>query len=152
MKAFLVSIFIFSFLVSKGQQQNNDPDSTFKGRIVTDKENRTRIYLTDFKQSLDSSGIYTTTYLFGAKISRPSYDVNISMKFDSPLVSDGPIGFQYGPVGVGRYSGSGALRDNNLYLFLRGQMTSGSHHFFIKIKSKQKIHPVISGLDGQSDF
>ncbi|HSN09422.1 MAG TPA: hypothetical protein VLS85_10295 [Hanamia sp.] len=152
MKAFLVTIFFFSFFVSKGQQQNNNPDSTFTGSIITDKAHHTRIYLTGFKQTLDSSGVYTTTYIFGAKISRPTFDVNISMKFDAPLLQDGPIGFEYGPYGVGRFSGSGALRNNNLYLFLRGQMTSSNHHFYIKIKSKQKIHPDINGLDGQSNF
>lgn len=151
MKAFLITICLFSFFVSKAQQQNNIPDSTFTGQIVTDKTHHTRIYLTGFKQTFDSSGVYTTTYIFGARISRPAFDVNINMKFDSPLISDGPIGFEYGPSGVGRYSGSGALRNNN-YLFLRGQMTSSNHHFYIKIKSKQKVHPDISGLDGQSDF
>jgi hypothetical protein len=152
MKAFLVTLFFFSFLVSKGQQQNNIPDSTFTGKIVTDKTHHTRIYLTSFQQTLDSSGVYTTTYIFGAKISRPTFDVNMSMKFDAPLIQDGPIGFQYGPNGVGRYSGSGALRNNNLYIFLQGQMTSSNHHFYIKIKSKEKPHPVITGLDGQLKF
>jgi len=154
MKAFLITICLFSFFVSKAQQQNNIPkaDSTFTGQIITDKTHHTRIYLTGFKQTLDSSGVYATTYIFGARISRPTFDVNISMKFDAPLLQDGPIGFQYGPNGVGRYSGSGALRNNNLYLFLQGQMTSSNHHFYIKIKSKQKVHPVISGLDGQSNF
>ena len=154
MKAFLVTILFFSFFTSEGQQQNLNQkvDSTFTGKIITDKANRTRIYLTGFKQTLDSSGVYTTTYIFGAKISRPTFDVNINMIFHTPLLSDGPIGFEYGPYGVGRYSGSGALRNNNLYLFLRGQMTSSNHHFYIKIKSKEKVHPDISGLDGQSNF
>ncbi len=151
MKAFFVTIFIFSFFVSKGQQQNNIPDSTFTGKIITDKTHHTRIYLTGFQQTLDSSGVYTTTYLFGARISRPTFDVNITMKFDKPLIMDGPVGFQYGPNGVGRYSGSGALRNNN-FLFLQGQMTSSNHHFYIKVKSKEKPHPVISGLDGQMNF
>lgn len=152
MKAFFVTLFFFSFLVSKGQQQNNIPDSTFTGKIVTDKTHHTRIYLTNFQQTLDTSGVYTTTYIFGAKISRPTFDINISMKFDTPLLQDGPIGFQYGPNGVGRYSGSGALRNNNLYIFLQGQMTSSNHHFYIKIKSKEKVHPVITGLDGELNF
>ena len=165
MKPFFVAILVFSFFGLKAQEKskvdNTDiskageiekVDSIFTGQIITDKTHHTRIYLTDFKQTFDSSGIYTTTYIFGARISRPTFDVNISMKFQTPLVSDGPIGFEYGPYGVGRYSGSGALRNNNLYLFLRGQMTSPNHHFYIKIKSNQKVHPVISGLDGQSNF
>ncbi len=152
MKAFLVTVSFFSFFVSKGQQQTHIPDSTFNGQIITDKSHHTKIYLTGFEQTLDSTGVYTTTYNFGYRYSRPTFDVNISMKFDNPLLPDGPIGFQYGPVGVGRYNGSGGLRNNNKYLFLQGQMTASGHHFYIKVKSKEKIHPVINGLDGQLNF
>ena len=152
MKAFLVTILLFSFFVSKGQQQTNAPDSTFTGKIITDKSHHTKIYLTNFQQTVDSSGVYTTTFTFGFRFSRPTFDVNISMNFDNPLLPDGPIGFEYNPVGVGRYNGSGGLRNNNKYLFLQGQWMVSGHHFFIKVKSKEKIHPVIRGLDGQLSF
>ncbi len=152
MKTFLVTILLFSFFVSNGQQQTNAPDSTFTGKIITDKSHHTKIYLTNFKQTVDSSGVYTTTFTFGFRFSRPTFDVNISMNFDNPLLPDGPIGFEYNPVGVGRYNGSGGLRNNNKYLFLQGQWMVSGHHFFIKVKSKEKIHPVIRGLDGQLSF
>ncbi len=152
MKTFLVIILFFSFFTSKAQQQNPIADSTFSGQIITDKTHHTKIYLTDYKQTVDSSGVYTTTFTFGYRSSRPTFDVNIGMNFDNPLLPDGPIGFEYNPVGVGRYNGSGGLRNNNKYLFLQGQMTSSGHHFFIKVKSKEKIHPVIRGLDGQLSF
>ena len=74
------------------------------------------------------------------------------MKFDNPLIPDGPIGFQYGSVGVGRYSGSGALQSNNSFLYLRGQMTAQGRHFYIKVKSSQKINATIAGVDGQANF
>ena len=152
MKAFLVTVLFFSFFTSKGQQQTNIPDSTFTGQIVVDKTHHTKIYLTGFQQTLDSSGVYTTTFNFGYRSSRPTFDVNITMKFDNPLLPDGLIGFQYGPLGVGRYNGSGGLRNNNKYLFLQGQMTASGHHFYIKVKSKEKPHSVITGLDGQMTF
>lgn len=160
MKQLLTILFLLSFLNLKAQQKEgrSNPntieatDSVFSGKIVIDKTRHSKIYLTNFQQTLDSTGIYTTTYTFGAKTPRPAFDVNITMKFDAPLIHDGPIGFQYGPVGVGRYSGSGALQNNNSFLFLQGQMTSTGHHFFIKVKSKQKINPVIDGLNGQSNF
>lgn len=160
MKPLFILVFLLSFLGTKAQEKvtnGNDisvgkTDSVFAGKIVIDKANRSRLFLTGFHQTLDSTGIYTTTYTFGAKTYRPTFDVNIRMKFDAPLIPDGPIGFQYGPVGVGRYSGSGALQNNNSFLFLQGQMTSTGRHFFVKIKSKQKVNPVIAGLDGQSNF
>lgn len=160
MKSLFIPILLLSFLGTQAQEKTangNDvtvekSDSVFSGKIIIDKANRSKIFLTDFRQTLDSTGVYITTYTFGAKTSRPSFDLNIRMKFDAPLIANGPIGFLYGPVGVGRYSGSGALQNNNYYLFLRGQMTSTGHHFYIKVKSKEKIHPVIAGLDGQSNF
>jgi hypothetical protein len=152
MKQLLTILLLLSFINLKAQTEKASAvDSVFTGKILIDKENRTKIYLTNFQQTLDSTGVYTTTYTFGTKNRRPTFDVNVRMNFDAPLIHDGPIGFQYGPVGVGRYSGSGALR-NNSYLFMQGQWTSASHHFFIKIKSKQKVKPVITGLDGQSAF
>ncbi len=116
MKAFIGTLLLFSFLGLKAQDKNNNPkagqpeevDSVFVGQILIDKENNTRIYLTGFKQTIDSSGTYTTTFTFGAKISRATFDVNIKMKFHSPILFDGRIGLEYGPDGVGRYSGSGA--------------------------------------------
>lgn len=160
MKQIFIAIFLLSFLNLKAQEKtvnHNDTnvettDSIFSGKILVDKTKHSKIFLTNFQQTLDSAGVYTTTYTFGAKTSRPTFDVNIRMKFDAHLIHDGPIGFQYGPVGVGRYSGSGALQNDNSYLFLLGQMTSPGHHFFIKVKSKQKINPVIAGLDGKSNF
>lgn len=156
MKPLLFTILLFSFLGLRAQDKNESkvakPDSVFSGQIVTDKTHHTKIYLTDFKQTVDDSGIYTTTYIFGARIPRTTFDININMKFQEPLVADGPIGFQYGPYGAGRYSGAGALRNNNSYLFMQGQMTSGNHHFYITVKSKEKPHPVIAGLDGQMSF
>lgn len=171
MKPFLFLLLLFSFSGPKAQQknkvdsnkagevttsngnfENEQVDSVFTGKILTDKSNRSRIYLTGFKQTVDSNGNYTTTYIFGAKISRPAFDINIRMNFQNPLLPFGGLGFEYGPYGVGRYSGSGGLRNNNLYLFLQGQITSSNHHFYIKVKSKQKLSPVISGIDGQSNF
>ncbi len=160
MKALFILVFLFTFLGTKAQEKmanGNEvsvgkTDSVFAGKIIIDKANRSKLYLTGFQQMLDSTGVYITTYTFGAKTYRPTFDVNIRMKFDAPLIADGPIGFLYGPVGVGRYSGSGGLQNNNYYLFLRGQMTSTGHHFYIKIKSKEKVQPVIAGLDGQSNF
>ena len=152
MKAIFFSLFLLTSFFAKAQENSSQPDSTFNGQIITDKTNHTKIYLTNFQQTIDDSGLYTTTYTFGYRSSRPTFDVNISMNFDNSLLPDGPIGFQYGPVGVGRYNGAGALRNNNKYLFLQGQMTASGHHFFIKVKSKEKIHPVIKGLDGQLSF
>ncbi len=152
MKAFLFTVLLFSFFVSKGQQQNTVPDSTFSGQIITDKSHHTKIYLTNFQQTVDDAGLYTTTFTFGYRSGRPTFDVNLSMNFENPLLPDGPIGFQYNPVGVGRFNGSGGVRNNNKYLFLQGQWTVSGHHFFIKVKSKEKIYPVIRGLDGQLSF
>lgn len=160
MKSLFIAIFFLSYLGSKAQEKagnGNDvlvekTDSVFSGKIIIDKANRSKIFLTGFQQTLDSTGVYITTYTFGAKTSRPTFDVNIKMKFESPLIANGPIGFLYGPLGVGRYSGSGGLQNNNYFLFLRGQMTATGHHFYIKIKSKEKVQPVIAGLDGQSNF
>ena len=160
MKALFSTLLLFSFLGLKAQENTNiqtpnhveEVDSIFVGQIIIDKGNNTRIYLTGFKQTLDSTGIYTTIYTFGAKIPRATFDVNIKMKFHSPIIFDGPIGFKYGPLGVGRYSGSGAVRNNNSFLYLQGQVTAGSHHFFIAIKSKQKVHPLIAGIEGQANF
>ena len=160
MKPLFISILLLSFVSLKAQQkESNDnnlkvekADSVFSGKILIDKTKHSKIYLTNFQQTLDSTGTYTTTYTFGAKTSRPTFDVGIRMKFDNALIPDGPIGFQYGPVGVGRYSGSGSVQNNNTYLFLQGQMTSTGHHFYIKVKSKEKINPVIAGLDGQANF
>lgn len=152
MKAIFVSLFLLTSFLAKAQENSSQPDSPFSEQIITDKTNHTKIFLTNFQQTLDSSGVYTTTYNFGYRSSRPTFDVNITMKFDNPLLPDGPIGFQYGPLGVGRYNGSGGLRNNNKYLFLQGQMTASGHHFYIKVKSKEKPHPVITGLDGQMTF
>ena len=152
MKAIFFSLFLLTSFLANAQESSSQPDSTFTGQIVVDKTHHTKIYLTGFEQTLDSTGVYTTTFNFGYRSSRPTFDVNITMKFDNPLLPDGPIGFQYGPLGVGRYNGSGGLRNNNKYLFLQGQMTTSGHHFYIKVKSKEKIHPVISGLDGQMSF
>lgn len=159
MKQFLFVLLLFSFLQVKAQEpnktinQNTDQsDSVFQGQIIVDKSNRSRIYLTGFKQTLDSNGVYTTTYIFGAKTSRPTVDVNIRMNFASPVIFNGPVGFEYGPEGVGRYSGSGGVRNNNLFLFLQGQVISSNHHFYIRIKSKKKPSPKISGVDGQANF
>ncbi|MEO8821954.1 MAG: hypothetical protein ABI366_00155, partial [Ginsengibacter sp.] len=160
MKSLFIAIFLLSFLSLKAQQKtdgDNDikaekTDSIFSGKIIIDKTKRTKLYLTTFQQTLDSTGVYTTTYTFGAKTSRPSFDVNIRMKFDGSIIPNGPIGFLYSPVGVGRYSGSGALQNNNSYLYLQGQMTSATHHFYIKIKSNEKVQAAIAGLDGQAIF
>lgn len=152
MKAIFFSLFLLTSFFANAQEISSQADSTFTGQIVVDKTHHTKIYLTGFDQTLDTTGVYTTTFNFGYRSSRPTFDVNISMKFDNPLLPDGPIGFQYGPVGVGRYNGAGGLRNNNKYLFLQGQMTASGHHFYIKVKSKEKIHPVISGLDGQMSF
>jgi hypothetical protein len=160
MKLLVTAIFFLSFLSLKAQQKDaghnqliaEKTDSIFSGKIITDKANRSRIFLTDFRQTLDSTGVYITTYTFGAKTSRTTFDVNIRMKFDASLIAEGPIGFLYGPLGVGRYSGSGALQNNNSFLFMRGQMTSSTRHFYIKIKSKEKIQTVIAGIDGQAKF
>jgi hypothetical protein len=160
MKLLVTAIFFLSFLSLKAQQKDaghnqliaEKTDSIFSGKIITDKANRSRIFLTDFRQTLDSTGVYITTYTFGAKTSRTTFDVNIRMKFDASLIAEGPIGFLYGPLGVGRYSGSGALQNNNSFLFMRGQMTSSTRHFYIKIKSKEKIQTIIAGIDGQAKF
>jgi len=151
MKTIFFSFFLLASFFAKAQDNSSQPDSTFTGQIVIDKTHHTKIYLTGFEQTLDG-GVYTTTFTFGYRSSRPTFDVNINMKFDNPLLPDGPIGFQYGPLGVGRYSGSGGLRNNSKYLFMQGQMTASGHHFYVKVKSKEKIHPVISGLDGQMSF
>lgn len=152
MKVFLFTLLLFSFVGVKAQEKNTEVDSVFSGQIIKDKTNNSRIYLTDFKQTLDSTGIFTTTYIFGIRLSRPVFDIDINMKFDSPVFPFGGLGFEYGPYGTGRFSGSGGLRNNNQYLFLQGQVTSSNHHFFIKIKSKKKPHPVIDGIEGQSNF
>lgn len=158
MKLLFTVVFFLSFLSLKAQDKTpritgtEKSDSIFSGKIIIDKIKHSKIFLTGFLQTLDSTGVYNTTYTFGAKTSRPSIEVSIRMKFDKPLIANGPIGFLYGPVGVGRYAGSGALQNNNSYLFLQGQMTSASHHFYIKVKSKEKIQPVIAGLDGQANF
>ena len=160
MKTLFIAILALSFLSTKAQETVTNEngvaagktDSVFEGKIIIDKANRSKLFLTGFQQTLDSTGVYITTYTFGAKTYRPTFDVNLRMKFDTPLIADGPVGFQYSPSGVGRYSGSGGLQNNNFYLYLRGQMTAASHHFIIKVKSKEKIHPVIAGLDGQSNF
>lgn len=159
MKPFLFLLLFFAFSNIKAQETNKidngntgQVDSVFTGKIIVDKNNRTRIYLTGFKETTDSVGVYTTTYIFGAKTSRPTIDVNIRMNFASPLIFDGAVGFEYGPYGVGRYSGSGGVRNNNLFLYLQGLITSSNHHFYIKIKSKQKPSPNISGIDGQANF
>jgi len=160
MKAIFSAFLLFSFLGLKAQENTSVQkpagsevvDSVFVGNILIDKENTTRIYLTGFKQTLDSTGIYSTIYTFGSKIPRPTFDVNIKMKFHSPIIFDGPIGFKYGPLGAGRYSGSGALRNDNTFLYLQGQVTAETRHFYIEIKSKQKVHPLISGIDGQAIF
>ncbi len=159
MQQFFLALLLFSFVQVHGQQQNKastlsnqKPDTAFTGQIIKDKTKHTKIYLTGFEQAVDSIGIYNTTYIFGSKMSKPTFDVDIEMNFDTPLVPDGPIGFQYGPYGVGRYSGSGAIRNNNTFLFLKGQFISPGHHFYIKVKSKQKPQPVINGIDGQGSF
>jgi len=156
MKPLFMMLMLFSFLQVKAQQNktvsNEKTDSVFTGQIIKDKTKNTRIYLTSFQQTLDNTGVYTTTYIFGAKMSKPTIDVDMNMKFDAPLLFDGPIGFQYGPYGIGRYSGSGALKSNNTYLYLQGQFTAPGHHFYIKIKSKEKPHPVINGIEGQANF
>ncbi len=160
MKAIFSAFLLFSFLGLKAQENTSiqkpagseGVDSIFVGKILIDKENNTRIYLTGFKQTLDSSGVYSTIYTFGSKIPRATFDVNIRMKFLAPIIFDGPIGFKYGPLGAGRYSGSGALRNDNTFLYLQGQVTAGTRHFYIEIKSKQKVHPLISGIEGQAIF
>ena len=155
MKSFLFAIMLFSFLgvkAQKNESSNTEVDSVFTGQIIKDKTQNSRIYLTNFKQTLDSTGIFTTTYIFGVKRSSPTFDINVTMKFDSPAFPYGGLGFEYGPYGVGRFSGSGGLRNNNMFLVLQEQVTSSTHHFFIKIKSKQKPHPIINGIEGQSNF
>ncbi|MGN6530314.1 MAG: hypothetical protein ACTHK0_00995 [Ginsengibacter sp.] len=151
MRKFVLILLLFSFFQVHAQQENI-VDTAFTGQIIKDKTKNTRIYLTAFQQVLDSTGTYTTTYIFGSKMSKPTIDVDMDMKFDKPLIPDGFIGFQYGPYGTGRYSGSGALKSNNTYLYLKGQFISPGHHFYIKIKSKQKPQPVINGIDGQASF
>ena len=159
MKLLMLLIFSFGFLAASAQQTEHEKQSTvshtdsiFTGKIIIDKENRTKVFLTGFQQVSDSSGFYITTYTFGSKSYRPNFDINVRMKFDNPLIADGPVGFQYGPVGVGRFSGSGALQSNNSFLYLRGQITAQGHHFFIKVKSNQKINATIAGVDGQASF
>lgn len=152
MKTIFFSLFLLTSFLANAQDNSTRPDSTFSGKIIIDKTHHTKVYLTNFQQTVDDNGVFTTTFTFGFRFSRPTFDVNISMNFDNPLIQDGPIGFQYGPVGVGRFNGAGALRNNNKYLFLQGQMTASGHHFFIKVKSKEKIQPVIKGLDGQLSF
>src|SRR6185312_12120722 len=160
MKFLMLLLFGFGSLAASAQQiQENEkqfavsnPDSVFTGKIIIDKENRTKIFLTGFQQTVDSAGFFITTYTFGSKNYRPAFDINIRMKFGNPLIPDGPIGFQYGSVGVGRYSGSGALQNNNSFLYLRGQMTAQGRHFYIKVKSSQKINATIAGVDGQANF
>jgi hypothetical protein len=157
MKPLFMMFMLLGFLQVKAQQENpaasnEKADSVFTGQIIKDKTKNTRIYLTGFQQTLDNTGVYTTTYIFGSKMSKPAIDVNMNLKFDTPLIFDGPIGFQYGPYGTGRYQGSGALKSNNMYLYLQGQFTTPGHHFYIKIKSKEKPHPVINGIEGQANF
>jgi hypothetical protein len=157
MKPLFMIFMLFAFFQVKAQQENatvsnEKADSVFTGQIIKDKTKNTRIYLTGFQQTVDNTGAYTTTYIFGSKMSKPAIDVDMNMKFDAPLVFDGPIGFQYGPYGIGRYSGSGALKSNNTYLYLLGQFSAPGHHFYIKIKSNQKPHPVINGIEGQANF
>ena len=156
MKQLFMILLLFSFFQVKAQENqsvlNEKADSVFTGQVIKDKTKNTRIYLTGFQQTLDNSGIYTTTYIFGSRMSKPTIDVDMNLKFDQPLLFDGPIGFQYGPYGTGRYSGSGALKSNNTYLYLQGQFIAPGHHFYIKIKSKQKPHPVINGIEGQANF
>ena len=166
MKPFFLMLLLFSFFELKAQQENKANevtisngnanremvDSVFTGQIIKDKTKNSRIYLTGFQPTVDTSGIYTTTYIFGAKISRPMFDIDINMKFQAPLLPNGVVGFEYGPYGVGRFSGSGGVRNNNLYLFLQGQVTASGHHFFVRVKSKQKPHPVINGIEGQANF
>lgn len=157
MKRLFMMFMLFSFFQVKAQNPNQSisnekADTIFKGQIIKDKTKNTRIYLTGFQQTLDDTGVYTTTYIFGSKMSKPAIDVDMNMKFDAPLLFDGPIGFQYGSYGIGRYSGSGALKSNNTYLYLQGQFTAPGHHFYIKIKSKQKPNPVINGIEGQAKF
>ncbi|MEO8821777.1 MAG: hypothetical protein ABI267_05075 [Ginsengibacter sp.] len=159
MKLFITAILLCSFLGMKAQDTNTNAknnkeevDSVFQGQLLIDKTNNTKIYLTGFKQTIDSTSTYTTVFTFGAKLSRTTFDVNIKMKFHQPILSDGPIGFEYGPVGTGRFSGSGAVRENNIFLYFQGQITASTHHFFIKIKSKQKVRPLVAGLEGQANF
>ena len=151
MKNFLVFFFLLGSFTLKAQH-SQPVDTSFQGKITVDKTNKTKIFLTGFKQELNTDETYTTTYFFGARISRPVFDVNIGINFSQPLIKDGPLGFQYAPYGVGKYSGSGGLRNNDKYLFLQGQMTATSHHFYIKIKTKEKPEPTITGLDGQAAF
>ncbi len=156
MKHLFMMLLLFSFFQVKAQNTNESinekADTAFVGKIIKDKNENTRMYLTGFQQTLDNSGVYTTTYIFGSKMSKPTIDVNMNMKFDAPLLFEGPIGFEYGPYGTGRYSGSGALKSNNTYLYLQGQFIAPGHHFYIKIKSKQKPKPVINGIEGQAKF
>lgn len=144
---------LLGFIAFSLKAQDSHPvDSIFVGKITIDKMNRTRIFLTGFNQKVDSSGIYTTTYFFGNKINRPEFDVNIDMQFESKLIPFGPAGFEYGPQGSGRFSGRGNLMGSQKHLYLQGQMTAGSRHFFIRIKSKDKPVPTITGIDGQANF
>src|SRR5450432_390549 len=106
-KLLLALILIFP-LLSKAQITNNIDEvdklniygngNVKIGKIII-QSTRTRIFYAGYKQTIDSLGIYTTHYLFAPLEKLPTFGIDITIKFDKPLLPFGMDYFMVGPWG-----------------------------------------------------
>ena len=120
-------------------------DTAFIDHVIINQTAKAGIYLISAILTKDSSGIYTTKYKFAPAEDLGSFNINISIQFDKPIIENKNQDYIDADYGIAQCSGG---YDSKLRLLnIRGIITSRS--CTIRIQSKDILFANIYGVEGK---
>jgi len=121
-------------------------NKTVIGKIIVNQTLQTKIFLINYSQTKDSSGIYTTIINLGNNENVPLFGGNISLYFDKPVISA-----EGSPLSSGMNILTSLDANKMNYSFKAAQINQpfeGNILISFVIKSTQKTLVTIKGIDG----
>jgi hypothetical protein len=117
------------------------PDSLFIGKVIINRDFKSDVHFVRSISTPDSSGIYRTVYKFVSKDHAASFNVQLAIDFDKPILSRGPNGFIYGSSGMGVFSGTYGIKSGNMGVYIKGLATG--EDFYIIVNSTDRVYATI---------
>lgn len=128
---------------TNGEINIQKADSVFIGKIIINVTNATRLFLIDYGQNKDSSGLYITVMKFSNPDKLVSMNVDVFIEFNSPY--DSAIWHGEG----------GGMQGEKIWGFptkkyarIQGDILFSGSILTLTVKSKEEIFSKIYGIDG----
>ena len=110
--------------------------------IVHDGPTTQKLYIVNYKESIDSSGLYITTMEFGNIGEKSATDIDIRILFDKPFEN-----CKWEILNSGMSIGYGNFDSNRGTFFFAGMMFAGRKAKLI-VTSKERLYTTILGAKG----